>query len=252
MHPGPMNALSEENNRIEVLHPRRKLGFLGRLVRLIMQPQRIPAAIKRRLVPPPDAIDWDSMVDELGAYSVIDLSHSPEEYAYVTRRQKGILFPLFMNQLNGTENTILDFGCGPGRFTIDLVNMVKGKAIGTDVTERLIKLAPPHPDVKYIHSKNFFEEYSAKFDVIWVSMVLGGIPDVELQRKTREISNALNTDGLFFLVESTGDVPLEGVWRVRTRAQLISLFPEVDLQCIGYYFDADQEISVFAGRKRLL
>jgi len=248
---GIMNSRPETRNRIEVLHPHRSIGFLGRLVRLIRQPGRIPAVIKRRLLGTPDLIDWNSRVDKLGAYSVIDTRHSAEEYVYVTKRQKEILYPLFMLQLKGTENTVLDFGCGPGRFTGDLAGMISGKAIGVDVTDKLIKLAPSHPDVKYIHSNNYFEEYNYKFDIIWISLVLGGISDVELERKSHEISNALNPDGLLFLVESTGDTSAEDVWRVRTRAQLISLFPDVELQSVGNYFDVDQEITIFAGRKRM-
>lgn len=194
-------------------------------------------------------MEWDSRAIELGAYSVIDTRHSPDEYEYVTTRQKDILYPLFKQQLKGSELTILDFGCGPGRFTGDLAEITKGKVVGTDSTAKLIELAPSHQNVEYVYSKTFLDEKVLVFDVIWISLVLGGIPDDELTRLATNITNALKEDGLLFLVESTGEKPLEGIWRIRTRERIMSLFPSVRLRHIGSYYDANQEISIIAGRK---
>lgn len=210
---------------------------------------RIPGVIKNHFMGIPKVIEWDSRAEGLGAYSVIDTRHSPSEYEYVTKRQKEILYPLFLQQLNGREKNILDFGCGPGRFTGDLAELIKGEAIGTDITKKLIDLAPPHPKVNYIHSKSFFAENSAGFDAIWISLILGGIPDDKVHGIADNLSCALNKGGLLFLVESTGESPTEGLWRIRTREALISFFPSIQLKHIGSYFDAGQEISVIAGRK---
>ncbi len=56
-------------------------------------------------------------------------SHSEEEVAAHTCFQKDRLFPVLRDQLTGGERTILDFGCGPGRFTPDLAQMIDGKAV---------------------------------------------------------------------------------------------------------------------------
>lgn len=205
--------------------------------------------IKRHILGKPKVIDWDSRVNELGAYSVIDTRHMPDEYEYVTKRQKEILYPYFLSRLNGNERSVLDFGCGAGRFTADLAEIINGEAIGTDVTQRLINICPAHKNVSYICSERFFEENKLTFDAIWVSLVFGGLPDNELSVLAKKIEAALAENGLFFLVESTGEKYLEGLWRIRTRAQLISQFPSIQLQHIGTYYDASQEIAIFAGRK---
>jgi len=244
-----MDTSPPQDNRIDLLHPTQNTRLIHRLLRLFSQPKHIPQVIKHRVFGKPKVIEWDSRADELGAYSVIDTRHSPDEYEYVTKRQKEILYPLFKQQLKGHEQTILDFGCGPGRFTGDLADLTNAKAIGTDITARLIELAPPHPNVEYIHSKTFFDDHCLAFDVIWISLTLGGIPDNELPAITKRIANALIGDGLLFLVESTSETPVEGIWRIRTREQLMSLFPTVRLRHIGSYYDVNQEISVIAGRK---
>ena len=222
---------------------------MSRLLELMTHPKMFYDALKTRIFKKPKEIEWNSRVNELGAYSVIDTRHAPSEYEYVTKRQKEILFPLLKSQLSGLEKTVLDFGCGPGRFTQDLAEIIKGKAVGTDVTEKLIKLTVPHPDVKFIYAKNFFAENNLKFDIVWVSLVLGGIPDKNLRPILDGIVDSLSPNGLLFLVESTGDEPVEEIWRIRTRDQLCSLFPSIALQTLGTYYDVGQEISILAGRK---
>jgi SAM-dependent methyltransferase len=243
---------TNSNNYIDILHSApnvQSLSITQRLWRLVSHPQRIPQVIKRHILGKPKVIDWDSRVNELGAYSVIDTRHTPDEYEYVTKRQKEILYPHFLSKLNGDERSVLDFGCGAGRFTADLAEMINGEAIGTDVTQKLINICPANKNVSYICSERFFEENKLTFDAIWVSLVLGGLPDNELSVLAKKIEAAVVQNGLLFLVESTGERYLEGLWRIRTRAQLTSLFPLIQLQHIGSYYDVNQEISILAGRK---
>jgi hypothetical protein len=119
--------ITDKNNRIDILNSTqniKKITLLSRLWLLISDPKRIPQVIKQRILGAPFVIDWDSRVDELGAYSVIDSRHTPDEYEYVTRRQKEIIYPYFLSNLNGYEQSVLDFGCGAGRFTSDLAEMI--------------------------------------------------------------------------------------------------------------------------------
>lgn len=245
-------STSSKDNRIDALRSAagtQELSLLSRLWRVICHPQRIPMIMKRRIFASRKIIDWNSRAQELGAYSVIDSRHSPEEYAYVTKRQKEIIYPYFRATLNGKERSVLDFGCGVGRFTADLAEMISGEAVGTDITKKLIEICPPHKNVRYVQSENFFGECNLKFDVIWVSLVLGGVPDAELSVLAKKLEDALARNGLLFLVESTGEENLEDYWRIRSEAQLRSLFPSVCLQHVGSYYDVNQEISILAGRK---
>lgn len=223
---------------------------LSRVIGLLSNPQRVFGGIKRTLLRQTEEIDWEHRAEKLGAYAVINIEHPPEEFDRVTRQQKEILFPVLQTQLNSSERTILDFGCGPGRFTPDLAHLIHGKATGVDVTQKLLQLAPPSADVEYLHSTDFFATNTRKFDAIWVCLVLGGIPTPALQAMAPRMADALATNGLFFLVECTADQPAEGSWRVRTVEDYLKLFPTIALQKVAEYYDANQQVSIFAGRKR--
>ena len=245
-------SLTEKNNRIEALNFKKnspRFSLIRRLWLLFCQPNRIPQVIKNRVFCKASVINWDSRAHELGAYSVIDSRHSIDEYDYVTRRQKEIIYPYFISSLNGCEKTVLDFGCGVGRFTSDLAEMINGKSVGIDITQKLIDICPTREHVKYICDHKFFDNNKLIFDVVWVCLVLGGLSDNELAILARNIEAIIADNGLLFIVESTGDSYLEDVWRIRTRQQLSSMFPLMQLKHIGTYFDVNQEISVLAGRK---
>ena len=126
-----------KDERIDLLNPavEVKLTLFNRMLEIIRKPKTIPRKIKRRFLKQ-KTLDWDANAAELGAYSVIDGRHPPSDYDYVTKRTKEILYPMFQKQLNGNEQTLLDFGCGPGRFTGDLAEMMSGSAIGVDVTKK--------------------------------------------------------------------------------------------------------------------
>ncbi len=121
--------------------------------------------------------------------------------------------------------------------------------MGVDVTKKLIDICPPHKNVKFICAENFFEKNKLIFDVVWVSLVFGGLPDSQCAIVAKNIEAALEDNGLLFILESTGVRYMEGPWRTRTRQQLLSIFPQIKLKHIGTYWDATQEISILAGRK---
>lgn len=219
--------------------------------RLIVSPGRLKQAVLRRIVRHSTAgeIDWEERATQLGARSVIDMRHAPGEYDYVTEMQKKIIFPYLKEALHGNETTILDFGCGVGRFTADLARMIQGNALGFDPTRKLIELCRPTGNTGFTSDDGFLETLSAEFDAIWICLVLGGIAENNLARLAGKIEKKLKTGGLLFFVESTGKRTVEGPWRVRTVARYERLFPSVSVQRIGGYYDAGQEISIFAGRK---
>lgn len=241
-----------KDERIDVRNPTSgvKTTIFDRIIRVIRDYKTIPRKIKRRLLGQ-RMLDWDANAAELGAYSVIDGRHAPGDYEYVTERTKEIIYPLFQKQLNGSEQKLLDFGCGPGRFTSDLAEIIEGKAIGVDVTKRLIEIAKPHPRVNFLYSKNIFEETLINsFDAIFICCVLGGIANKELPEIADKLMKVLDRKGLLFIIESTGSVPVKDTWRIFTTREIVDLFPEVDLKVIGVFEDAYQERTVFCGRKR--
>lgn len=224
--------------------------FCDRVLGIIRDPKSIPSKIKGRVLGRRE-FDWNANAAELGAYSVIDGRHSPSDFEYVTKRTKEILYPLVQEQLDGNEKTLLDFGCGPGRFTGDLAEIIDGNAIGVDVTKKLIEIAAPHPRVHFLYSEDIFEEnLITSFDMVFICCVLGGINDNELTEIASNLVGVLDNDGLLFIIESTAPAPVKDTWRIFTSNEIVGLFPGVDLRPIGVFHDANQERTVFCGRKR--
>src|SRR5258706_9271230 len=83
---------------------------------------------------------WDQRADNLGERSVINIKLSaPLEE--ITANQEKEIFPVLKKSLNGNERTLLDFGCGAGRFTQKLAEFTGAKVVGVDTTRALINLA---------------------------------------------------------------------------------------------------------------
>lgn len=193
---------------------------------------------------------WQERAKKYGRRAVLNLAHGDEEYVQVTENQKKALLPLLSAQLVGTEKTILDFGCGPGRFSADLANAVNGSAVGLDISATLLDMAPPARNVTYrAIPDGVIPATDFGFDVIWICLVLGGIPETAIWATCEALETALTPRGLMFLVENTSRQPDGSYWFFRKVSYYQALFPHLDLRLISTYFDAGEEISVLAGRK---
>ncbi len=180
------------------------------------------------------------------------MRHTAEEVGAMTARQAGILFPLFRQHLAPGDRRLLDFGCGPGRFTADLATLVGGVAVGVDPVAHYFELAARAHGVEYrqLEGRRIPAD-DASFDVVWICLVLGGIVNArELKQTVREIDRVLKPGGLVFLVENTAETPDGMYWKYRSVDDYCRLFSTVELKGISEYIDIDQRISVMAGRKR--
>ncbi len=92
---------------------------------------------------------WEARAGMYGKNAVLNIAHKETEFDQVPASQREILPPLFTNQLLGSERSVLDFGCGPGRFTPDLARAIHGSAVGIDISEKLIQFARPAPNVTF-------------------------------------------------------------------------------------------------------
>lgn len=192
---------------------------------------------------------WKKRAVAYGRSSVINLGHGLDNIEKITIWQKEILFPLLKNQLNGSEKLVLDFGCGPGRFSSDLAEII-GTCIGVDPISELLELAPIDEKVKYfcmINATIPLEDESV--DVIWCSLVLGGVADINLSDCIKELNRVLQKNGLLFLVENIAEKANVKHWNFRTEAEYVKLFPGYNLKTIGSYDDIGERIAVMAGRK---
>jgi SAM-dependent methyltransferase len=187
-----------------------------------------------------------------GVRSVLDLRHPDAEIESVTAKQAGILFPLLQASLQPGDRRLLDFGCGPGRFTCELARLIDGTVLGVDPVEHYLAIAPRAPMVEYRRLDGpHIDEPDGSFDVVWICVVLGGIvKQRELKLIIGEIDRVLKPGGLLFMVENTTEARDGYYWRFRSADDYRRLFPSVALALVAEYVDIDQRMSVLTGRKR--
>jgi 2-polyprenyl-3-methyl-5-hydroxy-6-metoxy-1,4-benzoquinol methylase len=196
---------------------------------------------------------WRERAQKYGARSVINLSYPPEHFEMITKQQKQFLLPRLQAGVSGWERTVLDFGCGPGRFTPDLANLMPGggSAVGFDISQELLDLAPRSPNVRYTSSPDELASSALKerFDVLWICLVLGGIPDPRCGAIMRQLLTTLTPGGLIFFVEHISSTkPGSSFWKFRSLADYQAMFAPVPLTKIGAYLDMDEEVSILIGR----
>lgn len=193
---------------------------------------------------------WHRRARRRGVRAVVNLGYSSAQLAELDQRQKEILLPQLKSLLAGNEQTILDFGCGPGRFTADLALCINGRATGVDPIQPLLDRAPAHPLVEYrVMRDATIPLPDASIDVVWICLVLTAITDdVALRAALLEVERVLKAGGLVFLVENTTPKPNTAHHAYRSVAQYQQLFRFVKLRYLTGYQELDETISVLAGR----
>jgi SAM-dependent methyltransferase len=194
---------------------------------------------------------WRRRAQRRGIRSVFNLAHSADQLQQVTEKQIALLFPILQQYLRGDEKLVLDFGCGPGRFTSRLAALIRGRAIGVDPIARLLELAPRHPSVEYrLLERGIIPVESNSVDVVWICLVLMTITDANaLQQAIVELRRVLRPGGLVFLVENTDARPHSAHLHYRSTAEYTALMPWAHLQHVCDYEDAGERISVLVGRR---
>jgi SAM-dependent methyltransferase len=183
--------------------------------------------------------------------AVLNLGYAEGDYDTITEQQKSEIYPHFLECLRGDEHCILDFGCGPGRFTKDLAGMVGGRAIGVDPIESLLRMAPQGDLVEYkVMKEGEIPLENGHVDVVWSCLVLGVLHDAKaFERSTKEIARVLRTGGLLFLVDNTSNRPNRGAYLARTPREYQAAFPSVTLHRLHDYFELGERVSILTGRK---
>jgi len=195
---------------------------------------------------------WRKRANTYGKRAVFNIGHSEEELDSITEIQQNEIFPILLNELLGYESTLLDFGCGPGRFTVELANIVKdSRVIGIDPVKRFLDLAPKASAVEYrLMTQAKIPLDAQSVDVVWVCLVLGAIADGALMLKTvSEIRRVMRENALLILVENTSDKIDGEFWYFRNVDYYKSIFNFVNLQCKSEYMDLGERITIMAGRK---
>jgi SAM-dependent methyltransferase len=224
-------------------------------------PRRLLRALRRRarrwFPPRPDSRStieqWRDRAREHGARAVFNLGHGPEEMARVTDLQRRELFPLLRARLRGDERLVLDFGCGPGRFTLDLAEVTGAQVMGVDPIQGLLDLAPRHPSADYrLMAEGQIPLETGTVDVAWICLVLGGIHGPALERTIEDLRRVMRPGGLVFLVENTNEAAGDSFWAFRSVTDYQKMFLPVMLEHLHDYTDLGERISVMSGRTVVL
>ncbi len=193
---------------------------------------------------------WRGRAHKYGAQAVVNLGHAANQIDAVTLTQVDQIFPHLTRCLRGDERVVLDFGCGPGRFTMHLAEAIQGRAVGLDPIPTINELAPRWPGGdNQVSDGRRIPLPDADVDVVWVCLVLGGLSDALLAGTATELMRVLRPGGLLFLVENTAAKANCSHWAYRTVSRYKQMFPYAPLAHLHDYDDLGERISIMAGRK---
>ena len=196
---------------------------------------------------------WKRRAKQYGPRAALNIGHSDEEIEAVTEMQREKIFPSLKQALTGHEKAILDLGCGPGRFTPDLAELIQGNAIGVDPIQRFLDMAPKDNNVQYkLMKESNIPVNDDSIDVVWICLVLGGIIEKHVLRDlVSEVERILKDGGLIALIENTTDINDVKYWKFRSVEFYQSLFGFAELKHLSDYYDLDDRISIMVGRKHV-
>jgi ubiquinone/menaquinone biosynthesis C-methylase UbiE len=194
---------------------------------------------------------WRARAERMNARAVFNAGHADAELDEVTAMQKRELYPRLRELLDGSARVALDFGCGTGRFSGDLADLIGGRVIAVDPVRHLLDLAPRHERVEYrLMQAGKIPAETASIDLLWICLVLGGVQGRTLEYTLRELDRVLKPGGLAFIIENTTAAHGTGFWTFRSIHEYQTILPSVALNHLGDYVDLNERISIFAGRKK--
>lgn len=191
---------------------------------------------------------WEGRARKYGKRAVLNLSHSKSEIKNITNYQIDQIFPHLEIYKSQEVEQILDYGCGPGRFSRELAEFFDAKVLAVDPIKRFLKMAPKHPLVEYkvLDIENINSD--TKFDVIWICLVLGGLEDEEVREVQMLLESISKKGTLLCLVENTADKDDAEHWKFRTSKYYQKIFDKYNLKVKNTYLDIEEEISVMIGK----
>lgn len=198
---------------------------------------------------------WNDLTRQHGKRSVMSLTISDQELEAETARQIVILREAIRPLLTGREKTALDFGCGYGRFTPMLANLIDGRALGFDPSSGMIQAAQGHVSVDYVScpTGQFFHELrgtQTRFDLILAFGVLGE-PSVPVWATALQLAGCLSDTGAIVVVEHVVPHPDPGRWwRFRPPGFYEGVFSACGIQLheIGKVPQLSDVMTIYAGR----
>lgn len=197
---------------------------------------------------------WDHLARTIGRKAVMNPAITDRELDAETARQIPVLRNAIRPFLNGREKTALDFGCGYGRFTPMLANLIDGRAVGFDPSAEMVRAGRGHLSVDYVTCPvdQFFDENrktETHYDLILAFAVLGE-PSMPLWDTTLGLAGLLSDDGLLAVVEHVVPRPdPKRWWKFQEPGFYESTFRAcgVELQEVGTVSQLEDTMTIYAG-----
>lgn len=152
---------------------------------------------------------WDQRAQKVGKILDLSVTMFNEDPSEVTRRHELDRDALFSNIDFTRSRTILDLGCGIGRFTIPLAKK-SDLVVGVDFSQALLDKAIEKSanegvtNIDYVCSASQTFRYNAKFDLVVVSGLLLYLNDKEVVETVANIDHHLRDGGDVVVRESGG------------------------------------------------
>jgi len=196
---------------------------------------------------------WEERARLYGKNSVLNLTLNEQEIKSLKDFQLNTIFPVLSGQLTGNEKKLLDFGCGPGRLSVELAHSTGCEVVAADPIEYLLQLGPRDASVTYRKIiRNRIPAKTGEFDIIWICFVLGGIVKRRTLNQTiKEINRVAGNNCLLFIIENTSVKEDIISWKYRSVADYIGMFGNFGLKHMRDFVHANERFSILAGRNTL-
>ncbi len=178
-------------------------------------------------------VDWGQRAEKGFLASGIDpADRKGHKNRYIDLLHKSALEEVL--ELRGDES-VLDFGCGSGRFSYWIAPKVR-KVVGLEVTPEMVDLAEENRTVEnvefIIYDGIHFPVMEYLFDIIVSVWVLQYMGREGLRKTLSELSGYLKWGGKLCLIEQSSDSP--DVDRPKIE-EYLHAFKESNLECLRYY-----------------
>lgn len=190
---------------------------------------------------------WEKRANAYGRRAVLNLGHEESEIDSVTNHQINKIFPHLDNIKNKLRvKDVLDYGCGPGRFSLHLANYFNANVTAVDPVKKFLELAPKSTNVSYYNLQEF-NFSNRKFDFLWICLVLGGISNNEIKNLSEKLCMWSKPETVLCLIENTSTKLDAQHWKFRPFDFYQDVFKAFNLQLIDTYDDLGEEISIMIG-----
>jgi glycosyltransferase involved in cell wall biosynthesis/SAM-dependent methyltransferase len=196
---------------------------------------------------------WDQRARRLGPRAVGHVRWTEEKFQAETKMWWERLSPPLLRLRHATDRTILDFGCGTGRFAMRLAEQ-GFHVVGVDASSEMVGMAAarPTPNVRIAHIKPGVPLPFARgeFDALWVCTVLQHICDEAFLEIVAELHRVVRHNGLLLLCENTeqtkGRTSRSGHVVFRRREEYLARFPGIAV--IDEFVVEGERHTILAGR----